>query len=283
MAHSNIDNSTTGDMSDYDSPGDSDIEDLMSLLDDCTDDYDYSHASKFVQSVSLDHFDFGPDGYLIHRDKTVLGFHTGITIPSEMCKNEVLKLTFLLDHAVDLNISTTVKAPKFMSDNLLASSSELSRSNSLKINELWVRPSELTNGKVLFKTRDWRLSGDFRNVTGERMPKFYILVTGYSAEDGILKKNSSMAPIRSPSFVVRSKDNRASNGKKRTVRTRRTPETQARACRLNEVQTEIVNLGKQIEHSKQIISSLETNFRFMSALSVHEPMAENIYRLVQGI
>jgi len=252
---------------------------LMSLLDDVEPSIDLpSRRSDFPDSVKLRHFSVNENGPANFRDATVLGEHTTILLPPS--EGVRCKIGIYLNHEVSLTSYTTVSAPVFVSDNLKATHRELSDEYPIGKHELWVRPSELENGIVRFKKRDWDLSRGFRKVTAARWPRFIITATVYQVDE-------SFRTFVSADFEVRSKEQsnkaRAARGLSEPVRRRRTPETEARATKLRAIQSDIIAMREEIELEKSKSSEYETRFRFMKAMTANNKASAEISSILARV
>lgn len=256
------------------------ITSLMGLLDDvyeATDISTPSTRSDFPENVLLRHFSVNENGPANFRDATVLGEHTTIQLPLCLLKSERCKIGIYLNHEVPLTLSSTVPAPHFVSDEMKATHRELSDEYPIGNNELWVRSSELDNGIVRFKKRDWELSRGFRKVTGVRWPRFLITVTAFAGSDELRTSISK-------DFEVRSKEQsnkaRAARGLSEPTRRRRTPETEARAAKLRAIQSEIIAIRGEIASEKTRSDEYTTRFNFMEAMTANNQEAKNINELL---
>jgi len=176
--------------------------------------------------------------------------------------------------------SSRVPAPHFVSDEMKATHREIANKYPIGNHELWVRTSELDNGIVRFKKRDWELSRGFRKVTGVRWPRFIITVTAITS-------NGSELTSISKDFEVRSKEQsnkaRAARGLSEPARRRRTPETEARAAKLRAIQSEIIVLRGEITSEKAKSDDYTTRFNFMKAMTANNKEVIDIYRILTNI
>jgi hypothetical protein len=270
-------------MSDSDSDSEETITSLLGLLDDSPASADISTPSTrsdFPENVFLQHFSVNENGTANFRDATVLGEHTTIRIPSCLLLSERCKVGIYLNHEVPLTSSSMVMAPQFVSEELKATHRELSNKYPIGNHELWVRTSELYNGIVRFKKRDWELSRGFRKVTGVRWPRFIITVTAFTNAGDELRTSISK------DFEVRSKEQsnkaRAARGMSEPVRRRRTPETEARAEKLRVIQSEIIAMRDEIINEKTKSDDYTTRFNFMEAMTTNNQEAQNVYILLKN-
>jgi len=275
-------------MSAYDSDldDDEDVDHLMCLLDDpVVDPVDIDTRSKrstLPSRLVLINFTLNENGDVIYRDSQVLGAHTGIRLPSDMLDCERILLSLFLDYDVPLSISSTVAAPEFVDLNLKRTHNDIQVQNKIGKHQLWIRPSELDDdGIILFKSRLWQLSQGFRTAAGVRWPKFVICATAYRRNDaGIVSGKESCL---SPNFEVRSKEQsnktRAARGESEPIRRRRTPETEARAAKLREVQTKIMDMRSAIESEGRKTSGYKTRLNFIHAIAGTCPESRDILSL----
>lgn len=249
---------------------DEDVSNLMCLLDDPVDLDTRSKRLSLSKRVALINFTVNENGDVIYRDSQVLGAHTGIRLPSEMLDSERILLSIFLDYELPLSISSTVSAPEFVDLNLKRTHNDISVQNNIGKHQLWIRPSELDDdGIVFFKSRLWQLSQGFRTAAGVRWPKFVICATAY--RNNVVGIVSSKESYLSPNFEVRSKEQsnktRAARGESEPIRRRRTPETEARAAKLREVQSKIMDLRSDIESENRKTSEYETRLNFIRAIA----------------
>jgi len=262
---------------------DVDVDSLMCLLDDPVAIDTLSKRDVLPLRLVLINFTLNENGDVIYRDSQVLGAHTGIRIPSDMLNSERILLSIFLDYEVPLSISSTVGAPEFVDLNLKRTHNDISVQNNIGKHQLWIRPSDLDDdGIVLFKSRLWQLSQGFRTAAGVRWPKFVVCATAYRANDaGIVTSKESCL---SPNFEVRSKEQsnktRAARGESEPIRRRRTPETEARAAKLREVQTKIMDLRSLIASECRKTSEYETRLNFIRAIAGTCPESGEILSLL---
>lgn len=256
---------------------------LLGLLEPGLDLSMPSKRSELPDDISLVHFSLNKNGMCNYRDATVLGEHTCIRLPHDMLNSDRLRIGIWLNHEIPLSCSSIVPAPEFVSSRLKATNSEMCGEYPLGKNEVWVCGSELENGLIEFKKRPWSLSFVFRKVTGAHWPKFVITATAYRKSSvGIVSPEESCI---SKEFEVRSKEqsNRslAARGFAENARSRRTPETEARASRLREVQAEITELRKDVHVANESKKEYELRFSFIRALTQNWEPGREIYNLVK--
>jgi hypothetical protein len=263
---------------------DDDIDMLMYLLDDHKDISTFSGRADVPKRLLLLNHTLNENGEVIYRDSQVLGNHTAIRIPTDMLDSERILLSIFLDYDVPLTISTTVKAPGFFEPDLTRTHRDISIENKIGAHQLWVRPSgyHVSSGVVVIKSRLWQLSQGFRKVVNVRWPKFVVCATAFRRNDsGIVSCSESCI---SPSFEVRSKEQsnktRASRGEAAPIRHRRTPETEARASTLREIQARIIDMRSVIADEKRKTTEYETRMKFIRAIAASSNNSDDMANLL---
>jgi len=216
------------------------------------------------KKIVLVNFNVSENGPCNYRDGTVLGDHTAAILPSSFKNATRVKISVHLNHEFEPSDATTVTAPTFVRKHLKASSQQMARKWPLEKNEIWLVPAELgASLKVDFKKRHWDLSRGFRKVCDNQWPKFVLLAEAYMADDSIIK-------VISDEFEVRSKEqsnkSRAARGLSTHFKRRRTPETEARAAKLQGQRADIIDKREHISNMLSRQSENETKFNFIEAI-----------------
>lgn len=272
----------------YESSGDeADVDSLMHLLDDVGSSPDLSlqsSRSNLSKTILLKNFGLNENGPVNYRDATVLGKHTRVQLPSTMLDADKIRLSIFLDHPVALSDATRVQHPMFNDKTLRARDFEIGREHPLEKHERWVVPStlldrdDLSDGEIEFKKSKWALSRGFRNVSGQRWPKFVLVATAY-------RSGSPCESSISQSFEVRSKEqsnkSRASRGLSESIRRRRTPETEARAEKLRKIQGQIMAIRDEIARERKKHVEYQTTLNFVRAITQNCPHAGHIHSIVR--
>jgi len=273
--HSNVSNDI-----ECDSDSDTECSDLlMGLFDNVKshtmtpiDSFDF--RNELSVTLQLRDFKLNAHGHCNFRDGTVLGKPPGIVVPSELSHFETILLSIYLEmdydnHDMVMRNSCGVSAPVFCLDSYKASHSEVHHRNPCGTHQLWIKGSSLPDDMtVLFKKKNWNLSRAFRKVSKQQWPAFTIVAT--PAVDGVLQYSKS---IRTPKFEVRSKEQANKTSASRGLHSltkskkRRTPQTASALLELQKLQTNIIQIRREIEKTTQLNREYEMRCAFMVEMS----------------
>lgn len=264
----------------YDSGSESECDDmLLGLLENVscqttTPIDSHKFRNELSDKLQLRDFQLNSNGHCNFRDGTVLGKPPGIIIPSDLIHFDTILLSIYLNIEYDTNdrvmrSSCQVSAPVFCLDSYKAIHSEINHHKSVGKHQLWIKPNNLPRDMTVhFKKRCWDLSRDFRKVSKRQWPSFTIVAT--PAIDGVLQYKKS---IRTPNFEVRSKEQANKTSASRGLSTltkskkRRTPQTEAALLELQKIQSNIIQIRRQIEEKTQLNKEYETRCAFMISIS----------------
>ena len=267
-------------VAEYDSDSDSECNDMLfGLLEtvniSTTTPLDsFKFREELSEKLQLRDFQLNGNGHCNFRDGTVLGKPPGIVIPPELIHFDTILISIYLAIDYDNNdaairTSCGVSAPVFCLDSYKAIHSELQHRKTVGTNQLWIKSSHLPHDlTVQFKKRCWNLSRDFRKVSKQQWPSFTIVAT--PAVDGVLQYKKS---IRTPTFEVRSKEQKNKTNASRGLSTltnskkRRTPQTEAALLELQKMQTNIIQIRREIEKTIQLNNEYKTRCAFMISIS----------------
>ena len=208
-----------------------------------------NHREKAPNTVKIENFDSRDGIWIQFRDGTAFGKYPTIVVPSNMCQYEqVLAILYTK------NSDKEVQVPKFLHNAQVSDHVKMQATHPVSANKYWVKPSSLSEGRIIFKKKTWALGKKIKAFVSSGAVKFHFILVPF--HNGKLRYDKAES---TPDFEVRSKEQqnvtRARQGLINTVprprKRRRTAESEAKRIALESVRSDIASQHK--ENAKKLV------------------------------